>query len=280
MRQEFPRNLRYSPVNWLVVNWGFKGRRFNDCGLPEPKPCKEPKPGQPEVCVPLPVREAIETYDWERFLPEIMVGIDEPDEDIAANYAREAAIDFAKRARVLQRQIAIPIQPDVCTYPIEPYEGENIIGVIGTMLDGHEPCGCQNHCQGILPDGTDFRVDLARNELHLENRSKGCGCCKRKGILRILVWSAPAEDACEYDKFLYDHYRKDITLLARRNYIVAMHFRDKDLIRTVASENTYETAVSSAKIKSMMPHSWTAKTHGSGMWGNNNPFRRGGYRRW
>ena len=64
--------------------------------------------------MPLPIQEAIDTYDWERFLPEIMVGIDDADDEIAANYAREAAIEFAKRARVLQREVVVRLEPGVC----------------------------------------------------------------------------------------------------------------------------------------------------------------------
>lgn len=273
MKTEFPRNLRYSPVNWLIVNWGFNGQSFPDCCLPKPIPCKPRKEKEPEQCIPLPIREAIDTYDWERFLPEIMVGIDEPDEDIAADSAREAAIDFAKRTRVLQRQIAIPLQKDTLTYPLEPYDDEQIIGVIGVILDESSPCPCTNHCQGVLPGGIGFRVDVARNELHL-NCVKGQSCCEQDSILRILVWSAPTEDACVYDKFLYDRYRKDITMMARRNYITRVHYKDTQLLRTVPSETKYEYAVSAAKRQALMPHSWTSDNTGSGLWGNNNPLAR------
>lgn len=273
MRKEFPRNLRYSPLNWLIVNWGFNGSAFPDCGLPEPLPCVEPKEGKAPECVPLPIREAIDTYDWERFLPEIMVGIEEPDEDIAANYAREAAIDFAKRARVLQREILIPIQPEECTYPLEPYDDEHIIGVIGVSMDNKPACYCSDGCKVRLPNGIQFTADIARGEVRLESDVRG-RCCDKPQLLRILVWAAPTEDSCAYDAFLYNNFRREITNLARRNYILALHFRDRDLLRVLPDLAVYERDVMLGKKKAMTPHSIQVNNSGSGMWGYNGPRRR------
>lgn len=262
---QFQQNLRYSPVNWLIVDWGFNGVAFNNCGLPQPLPCpEEPEPGTP-VCRPLPVREAIDTYDWERWLPEVLVGVDDPDEEIAANYVREAAIEFAKRARVLQRQILIPLQPGTCTYPVEPYEGEQIIGVIGVAFDRDVACGCNTSCSGFMPNGVPFTLDTARNELHLE-APPGGDCCTSARTLRMLVWAAPAEDACAYDVFLYDRWRRDVTLMARRAYVMALHFRDAALVRSLPAEQAFERAVAMAKNKSMARHSWSVTPSGSGMW--------------
>lgn len=278
MNEQFPRNLRYSPLNWLIVDWGFNGQRFEDCGLPKPLPCPPEHEDHPTRCTPLPIREAIDTYDWERFLPEVMVGIDEPDEDIAANYIREAAIDFATRARVLQRQIYIPLQKDVCTYPLEPYDDEQIIGVIGLALDDETPCGCSSHCSGFMPNGIAFKVDVARNELHLEQDVNGRCSCQKAQVLRMLVWSAPSEDSCAYDQFLYNRYRRAITIMARRNYIQNVHFRDNALMRVLPSTEEYERLILSAKKDALAPHSWSKEKPGSGMWQGGCFRRRSGRR--
>lgn len=261
-------NLKYSPVNWLIVDWSYNGARFDDCGLPEPLPCPEPKPGKEPCCVPLPIQEAINTYDWERFLPEVMVGIEDADEEIAANYIREAAIDFAKRARVLQREVVVPLEKEVCTYSVEPYDSEQIVGVIGLSIDGRPPCGCSSFCRGQTQDGIEFVFDAARNELHLQNYYDS-SCCHKGKTLRMLVWSAPTEDSCLYDCFLYDHYRKDITLMARRTYATALHFRDHVLMRHLPSESAYESAILKAKQSSMSRHTWSHSKTGSGLFHKN-----------
>lgn len=251
---EFPRNLRYSPVNYLIVNWGFNGKAFDNCGLPEPQPCEEPgDEGQPAPCCPLPIAEAIDTMGWQPWLPEVIVGIEEPDEEIAASYVREAAIEFAKYTRVLQRQVLIPLQRGVCTYPVEPYDQEQIIGVIGAGMDDSPGCQCQSKCSGYLPDGIGYTLDVARNELHLEPASPGCfePCNGQCRILRLLVWSAPTEDACDHDVFLYERFRRDITIGARFNYASQVHFRDAKLMRSLSALPSFEMAKARAKSKAL-----------------------------
>lgn len=270
MMTEFPRNLRYSPVNWLIVNWGHNGQAFNDCGLPKPTPCRVKNTPVPEVCKPLPIREMIDTYDWERFIPETIVGIEDPDEDIAANYIRQAAIDFARRGRVLQREILIQLQPEQCTYPLEPYEDEDIIGVIGVALDDEPPCGCgQDHCTATWPSGLEFRADIARKQVTLHDGPNSCRACDDRQTLRILVWSAPNESACAYDVFLYDHFREAITMKARHDYIINLHYKDRDLLRVRPDPQTYERRVLSAKRQATMGHSMSKTPRGSAMWGSN-----------
>lgn len=201
-----------------------------------------------------------------------MVGIEDADEEIAANYAREAAIEFAKRARVLQREVVVALEKGVCKYSVEPYDSEQIIGVIGVSIDGCKPCGCSDYCRAMMPNGIDFVFDAARNEIHLQGPTSG-GCCHSGKTLRMLVWSAPTEDCCLYDRFLYDHYRKDITLLARRNYVRALHFRDHVLMRSLPDEALFDRAVLLAKRKSMARHSWSHSNTGSGLFALTN--RRG-----
>lgn len=255
-------HLRYSPVNWQIINWSFNGRAFDDCCLPRPLPCPD-KPEQPAPCDALPIREAIDTYDWFRWLPEVLVGIDDPDEEIAANYVREAAIDFAKDSRVLQRQIIVELQGGVCTYPLYPYEGENIIGVIAAKLDEGPACGCADSCGGFVHTGLGYRLDVARNEITFEDRS-ACASCH--GRVRLLVWSAPSEDACEHDKFLYDYYRREITLLARRNYANAVHFRDRLLMNSLPTAEAYNRAKVQAKVRAMGKHLSGLMLPGRGMY--------------
>lgn len=243
------RHLRYSPRNWLIVDWSASGQAFADCGLPKPIPCLTGGAGCGDTCAhPLPVAEAIDTYDWERWLPEVMVGIEDPDEEIAANYVRQAAIEFCKGGRVLQRELVVELQPDINTYPVFPYEGEQIIGVIGVKHPDNAVYACDKS-EGTW-FGAPWRFDPARNQITLAHPP-------RAGLLRLLVWAAPTEEACQHDRFLYDYFRADITAGARRQYAMAVHFRDRALVSSLPSEEQFQRAIVMAKKKALaLPSSW------------------------
>lgn len=245
------RHLRYSPRNWLIVDWSAQGRAFGDCGLPKPIPCLTGGTGCGDACShPLPIAEAIDTYDWERWLPEVIVGIDDPDEEIAANYVRQAAIEFCKGGRVLQRELTIELQPGINTYPVFPYVGEQIIGVIGVKAPSSSCCAVNgDYLSGNLP-GMRWRLDVARNELSIPG-------CTENGLLHLLVWAAPTEEVCEQDRFLYDRFRADITLGARQAYASAVHFRDAPLMRSLPAADLFQQKIILAKTKAVrLPSSW------------------------
>lgn len=251
------RHLRYSPVNSLIVDWSANGRAFPNCGLPKPRPCLTGGVACEDACEhTLPIAEAIDTYDWARWLPEVIVGIDDPDEEIAANYVRQAAIDFCQRGRVLLREVVIELQDGVNTYPVFPYDGEQIVGVI--QIDAplsrylNQPCGLGS-CTGGTWRGATWQLDVARNEFTIGG-SVNCG------LLRLLVWAAPTEDSCAQDRFLYDRFRADITLGARRAYAMAVHFRDRALMATLPSQDAVDTVILKAKRKAaVLPSSWQSQ---------------------
>ena len=253
----FPTNLRYSPFNWLVIDWSFNGQRFADCGLPKAPECPEDPEESPAPCRALPIQEAIDTYDWARWLPEVIVGIEDPDEEIAANYVRQAAIDLCKDGRVLQREVVVELQPGVSVYPVFPYEGEQIIGVIGIGSLRGGTCGCSGN-SGVI-ENMDWMLDVARNELHVQGPSS-------TGLLSLLVYSAPTEDACAHDVFLYDRFRADITMGARLAYANAVHFRDRALMLSLPTSDAFARAKLLAKTKAMRGPSSAKMQPGSGMW--------------
>ena len=251
------RHPRYSPVNFLIVDWSHNGVAFDNCGLPDSRPCEQEDCVEETCARALPIAEAINTYDWERWLPEVIVGIEEPDEEIAAAYVRSAAIEFCKGARVLQREIVIDLQEHVNTYPVFPYEEEQIIGVIAAKMEG-EACGCSGLSGSLF--GFGWQLDVARNELHLTGAPK-------RGVLKFLVWSAPTEDACVHDVFLYDRFRYDIALGARVMYANAVHFRDRALMASLPSGEAFARAIVLAKTKALSTPSSRLRQSGSGMWG-------------
>lgn len=259
--------LRYSPRNFLVVDFPF-----DTCSLPPPNPCPEPQDDIPALCKPLPILVAPDTYDWSRFLPEVMVGIEDPDADIAANFVREAAIEFARDAHVLQRDLTIDLEPGEDIYPLFPIDGERIEGIIIMELDAQEICSCTKGTSGETALGFLWRFDQARNLLELEGQPK-------RGRLNIRVWAVPTEDACVYDRFLYDNFRREITIGARRRYVMALHFRDRALVQTLPSFDAWTYAVLTALKRAHRTPTARKQNPGSGMWhGGSTRTRRAGSR--
>lgn len=216
-------NLRYSPINGIIVNWGINGEPFSMACMPTPV-CHTPSPVAP-VCEPccgdLPVREAIDTYDWLRWSPEIIAGFESASSDMAATYARRAAREFATKAHVLKRQIGLCLQKGVFRYPLEPFVGEDVQGVM-RIETATGMCACEAMPSAPINIGK-VAVDVRKQELVIT--PQGFGCCGThidgRGPCSILVtvWAAPTEDSCEHDVYLWDEYRREITLGARAAFI-------------------------------------------------------------
>lgn len=209
---EWGANLRYSPVNGIAVPWRFDACCLAIPGAPEP----EPVPGDP-MCTTRPrvIAEPVQTYDWQRWIPEIVAGVENVPEDMAASFARRAAREFAIKGRVLRRDAAILLQHGVQRYPLEPFDGEQIRGVslIESALGN---CSCPETPTG-LPLGL-VALDMARNELIIKPQPGACG--RHLGTsgpewLLVRMWVAPTEDSCLHDVHLYETYREDITKGAR-----------------------------------------------------------------
>lgn len=218
-------SLRYSPVNGVIVNWGVGSETFSMACMPKPVcPGPDPVPKEdPCPCGEGEIIEPVDTYDWYRWVPETIAGLQDASEDMAASYARRAAIEFARKSRVLRRQITLTLQPGVTRYPLQPFEEESVQGVskIESQLGR---CGCEGG-QGPVNIG-EVRVDIARQELVI---APSHGCCghhvngRGPQHLLLTVWAAPTEDACKHDVYLYEQYRREITFGARADLLVEVH---------------------------------------------------------
>lgn len=170
-------------------------------------------------CGEAPIVEVVDTYDWYRWVPEIIVGFDEASEDMAATYARRAAREFAIKARVLKRQIYIRLQRGVYRYPLEAFEDEDVQGV-SSIESAQGMCNCECHSHGLNIGRVS--VNVAKQELQTEPIGGSCGCHVNghgPEHLLVTVWSAPTEDSCKHDVFLYEQYRREITLGARADFL-------------------------------------------------------------
>lgn len=216
--------LRYSPVNGIIVDWGIGSQPFAMCGMPTPQ-CETPEPTpQPDPCCdPVDSIEAVDTCDWFRWVPEIGVGVPDITEEMVASYARRAAITFAEKSWALRRQITLRLQKGVYRYPLAPFEGERVVGVIS--IDSKQgACGCENHHGGVFIGRV--LVDQARQELVVQPAPGACGCHVSSDgpeWLLVTVWARPTEDSCDHDAFLYERYRHAITLGARSMLITEVH---------------------------------------------------------
>ena len=205
--------LRYSPVNGMIVDWGHGGNPFALCGMPQPA-CELPvhaadAPG----CDPCstPVIEAVDTYDWYRWVPEIIAGLPEASEDMAATYARRAAIEFCAKTRCLQRLVPIELQHGVLRYPIEHFDEERAKGV--TAVDSAKgPCAHEG-CHRGAPVGVPS-VHSSSQEIRF-----ACQPPADTGHVLVTVYVAPTEDSCAHDALLWDDYRAEITKGARAAFI-------------------------------------------------------------
>lgn len=218
--------LRYSPVNGMIVDWGINGEPFSMCCLPA-KNCEAPTPVAPaagcDACEP--IVEAVDTYDWYRWVPEIIVGLSGANEDMAASYARRAAIMFATGARVLRRKVAITLQPGVFRYPIDTFDDERAVGV-ASIDSAMGACQCEGNIgQQAMYVGR-VHVDKARQEIVLSDTTGACGChVSARGPKHLLatVWATPTEDSCRHDAFLYETYRAEIAKGARSMFMEEAH---------------------------------------------------------
>lgn len=229
--------LRYSPVNDLIVNWSHHGQAFNNCGLPkpQPEPCARPSK-EMDCCGTLAVLIEPDSIDWSRWLPEVIVGIEDPDEEIAANYVREAAIDFALRSRVLTRRLEIKLECGVKTYPIPCFDNERLAGLMYVEVSNNDQtCG---------PDKFKYMFDARQGTITIDTHygSKA----------DVVLFAVPNEDACAQDSFLYEGFRRPIAQEARSRYVRAVHFRDAALVRSLSSPQEFERSILSAKALTMV----------------------------
>lgn len=255
-------HVRLSPINGIGVQWSNNGQDFKADGLPTSDHKVKPFCGCPtplitkhvhECPVELPVELTVDTYDWSRFLSEVIVGIDDSDEEIAASYIREAAIEFCHTAKVLIRDVVLPIQRGENKFILEPFDFERIDGISHVMSED----GCRCTCHGFKGHhnrGLKYEFNSATNMLTVTDERLNC----TQRLLHVRMWTTPTEDACAYDVVLYENYRRTIATIARVRYVKAVHYKDRPLVMSLPKEAELDRLMLMAKGQAIQhPYSKT-----------------------
>lgn len=226
--------LRYSPVNDLIVNWNLNGQPFNNCGLPMPRPEPEARQHREvDCCGTLAVLVEPDTYDWGRWLPEVIVGIEDPDEEIAASYVRETAIEFARLARVLTRRLEIRLVRGVTSYPVPCFDNERLGGLIHMeLLRNDNPIQSPS-----FKTMFDIRTETVFIDADPATKAE------------LVLFAVPTESSCAQDVYLYDAYRRAIAQEARSRYVRAVHFRDVALVRSLSHPQEFQRSIALARAE-------------------------------
>lgn len=146
-----------------------------------------------------------ERVNLDKFLPHVMVAVsaaeDQPQMGVQAalSFIRNAAITFAERSRIIQRQINIDAQADLEQYPLLLDDCEDIIQVDELCMGKYCVQGVKGSC-GYFEGAELFWFEDGCINLN-------CPPCEDMECYitgRFTV--APKRDACEVDAILYDRY--------------------------------------------------------------------------
>jgi hypothetical protein len=150
-----------------------------------------------------------ETVPFSAFTPEVILATGDCPSEIAENYLRHAAIDFAERSQVLTRKFHVGFQACVPDYLIDPPACERIVSIQRVCFDGdcadsavvsHEPCrlpcACGSSAVWFEPPNIVNVTPAPRSDYD--------------GGLWLRFSVAPLRDACEIDRLFYERYHEAI----------------------------------------------------------------------
>lgn len=174
----------------------------------------------------------MQRIDFSAFNHEIKLAIGEAQEDLIANYVRQAIIDLCERSQVLVRAVSLDVQCGVEDYPIEVDEDERVVSIqricVGnqtcdsaTVLRSTEPCetGCTFHSHAIwfVPPDTLHVLPVPKED--------------KEAAIKVFVAVAPKRDACSVDSVFYERYHEAVIngALARLYLARATPWHDKQL---------------------------------------------------
>jgi len=186
--------------------------------------------------------ECVDTQSWGDWLSEVIIGIENPNEDIAANYIRQTAIEFCKKAYVLQRVITLCHRCDN-TYTLPTWPEEQLWYPLAVGIENYG-CFIFDCCSREIP--VQFDWDLRNGEVSVINRHH-CIVGRHHPMIKVWIAVAPTEDALYHDQFLYEKFRRPIAEQARAVYARAVHFRDAALMRNIQRVEAWQQDIKTAR---------------------------------
>jgi hypothetical protein len=162
---------------------------------------------------------------WAVWLPEVIVGLEEPNEEIAANYVRQAAIQFCRDALVLQRQMHIRFAHDGWAVLPQYKENEQIIKVLNNPK-------VRSY---VMNDASEMYAKIEHFAFHWhESRCHSHHWYNHDAV--VLFCAAPTEFSQTHDSILYQRWRAPITEAARISYVKAYHFKNQEALRALSPQ--------------------------------------------
>jgi hypothetical protein len=180
------------------------------------------------------VYDPLETVSLSDFTPEVVLAAKDCPHEIAENYLRHAAIDFAERSQVVVRALYVHVQACVNDYLLELPTCERIVSVQQVCnRDGcqaivaatHGPCmlpcplGCGASVAWFREPNMIFFSPAPNHDL--------------QDALKVDVATAPQRDACDLDRAYYEKYHEAVVhgALARLLMIKDSGWYDPNLAR-------------------------------------------------
>lgn len=163
---------------------------------------------------------------FDDFVPDISVRTDGIPENVAAHFARVAAIEFARDTHIIRRTIWVDVQEGQQAYPLCVEDDYRILAISQVVLNGCE--------LPAWPRGKRLAECMYRNWYVFEPPHNlmvaPVPCEDAAEALEVHLVVCPGQDSCSIDQIVYDLYAETITdgALAR---IYAMRGEDWEDIR-------------------------------------------------
>lgn len=190
----------------------------------------------------------IETYpklSFDELLPELKVEMPEVPNDMLASYVRSAAIEFAKRTNILERDICIQLLPCVRDYIIEPPDCMDLVGLI--EIEGGK-CWCGYEIVSYIG-----QYDCVRSvEFKDPHYIIFSPAPTEMRTVTITCSVVPTYDTCDLDAKLVRQYREEI-LHGARARLYAIGRRPWSSESKAAEERRYfEQCIASVGLERLM----------------------------
>lgn len=243
-------HLIRSPVNGMIISWGYENVSFPRCALPRELQLQNCECIQNVCKEDVILDEELSRTDWYKFIPETGLGISNFNLDVASSLIRDAAIELCKRAKCLQRKFRLYVQKDIHEYPLQSVQEERPIAVLCAMSTDYYKYDRANHM---------LELDLAltsKNTLSIASKD----LYKYNGeYIDVVMAYAPTEESDTCDMILYDEFKKAIVLHARRRYLELLGYGNDRLLQlTTSNMQEFNLEIARAKDKT---HEWLHKSN-------------------